>query len=198
MPKARDLTPISHPSIIVQPCETSRRAMVTVKCPRCLTARERTASEIRRESQRPSFRGYCRECAIAAVADGSHRWNTFGRKPRAMKPHNSGYIFTPVRSITDELLPMYRAMQRCQQPVMEHRWAMALHLGRALTSKECVDHMDGNKANNSIDNLRLYVKGKQQPGSTNGYGTYYHEWQMALAKIARLKRLLLDAGIDVS
>jgi len=70
---------------------------------------------------------------------------------------------------------------------------MALHLGRPLTSRECVDHLDGNKQNNAIENLRIYVKGKQQPGSTYGYGTYYHEWQMALTKIRELEAQLKPA-----
>lgn len=48
--------------------------------------------------------------------------------------------------------------------------------------------MDGNKTNNSMENLRLYIKGKNQPGSGIGYGTYYHEWQTALAEIRRLNR----------
>ena len=47
--------------------------------------------------------------------------------------------------------------------------------------------MDGDKQNNRIENLRIYVRGKQQPGSAPGYGTYYHEWQMALARIAELE-----------
>jgi hypothetical protein len=82
---------------------------------------------------------------------------------------------------------MYRAMQRHQQPVYEHRWTMACHLGRALTSRELVDHRDGDKTNNDINNLRIYIKGKNHEGSAHGYGTYYHEWQTALAKIARLE-----------
>lgn len=73
--------------------------------------------------------------------------------------------------------------------VMEHRWNMAKHIGRPLTSAECVDHMDGNKQNNAVDNLRIYVRGKQQPGSCPAHGTYYHEWQMALKR-------LRDAGLE--
>lgn len=197
MPRwTRDLSPIDHPAVVRQPFSIPGKGikatitMATIKCPRCDAPRDRPACEVRRESKRPTFRGYCRVCAIAAVADGSHRWNTFQRKPRSEAPHIGGYAFTPVRDVPDELLPMYRAMQKSQQPVMEHRWVMANHLGRALTSHELVDHMDGNKTNNCISNLRLYTKGKQQPGSTNGYGTYYHEWQMAEAKIVELQAKL--------
>jgi len=78
-------------------------------------------------------------------------------------------------------------MQNRAGIVFEHRWNMALHLGRALHSGECIDHMDGNKTNNDIANLRIYVRGKNQPGSGNGHGTYYHEWQMAERRVKELE-----------
>lgn len=67
---------------------------------------------------------------------------------------------------------------------------MAKALGRPLTSRELVDHMDGVKTNNALENLRLYRRGKNEPGETTGYGTFYHEWQMALARIRVLENLL--------
>ena len=38
--------------------------------------------------------------------------------------------------------------------------------------------------------LRLYVRGKQEPGSAPGHGTYYHEWQMAERHIHELEWML--------
>jgi len=102
---------------------------------------------------------------------------------------SNGYVVIGPTHVAPEDLPMYREMQN-RNGLLEHRWVMAKHLGRPLTSNECVDHMDGVKTNNAIQNLRIYRRGKQDPGSTNGYGTFYHEWQMALAEVERLKAIL--------
>ncbi len=69
---------------------------------------------------------------------------------------------------------------------------MAKHLGRPIMPNECIDHMNGDKSDNRVENLRIYLRGQNQPGSTNGYGTYYDEWQKALGRIVELERQLLD------
>lgn len=42
--------------------------------------------------------------------------------------------------------------------VLEHRVVMENHLGRLLNADEVVHHIDGNKKNNSIDNLQLFTR----------------------------------------
>ena len=49
--------------------------------------------------------------------------------------------------------------------VMEHRLVVASNLGRALVSTETVHHIDGDRSNNTIENLQLR-KGKHGKGSS--------------------------------
>lgn len=42
--------------------------------------------------------------------------------------------------------------------VKEHTLVMSEHLGRPLTPEEIVHHKDGNKQNNSLDNLQVMTK----------------------------------------
>jgi HNH endonuclease len=39
--------------------------------------------------------------------------------------------------------------------IHEHRFVMERHLGRALSSEEVVHHIDGDKANNALENLEV-------------------------------------------
>ena len=74
------------------------------------------------------------------------RWYRYGdphfRKKRA---HGEGTITTQG----------YRATGKGYKVILEHRAIMEIKLGRKLSSKELIHHIDGNKLNNSIDNLEL-------------------------------------------
>lgn len=58
-----------------------------------------------------------------------------------------------------------------------------MHLKRPLTSNEEVHHIDGNKHNNSIENLELMQKGEH---------TKRH-WKQG-HRVAELERLVLSLG----
>jgi hypothetical protein len=56
----------------------------------------------------------------------------------------------------------YRLLQIRNRRILEHRKVMEDHLGRPLYKWEEIHHLDGNRLNNRLDNLELWVK--RQPG----------------------------------
>lgn len=60
-----------------------------------------------------------------------------------------------------------------------HRWVMEKSLGRKLSHKEVVHHIDGNKQNNKIYNLKLFpnqeAHDKYHREHLKNYGTWYEE-----------------------
>lgn len=196
MGRIPDYTPIEHPAVgknmRLGRLYGKSKVLVDVTCPGCGNTRERPASEVRVEIQRENFQGFCGKCRWTELQAGKHKW-VHRRNSADKKLSSTGYVLVNVRAVPDDWIEYFRAMQRSQQPVMEHRLVMAAHLGRPLTSEECVDHMNGNKTDNRAENLRLYVRGKQQPGSCPGHGTYYHELQMAEKRVRELTAALEQA-----
>lgn len=69
-----------------------------------------------------------------------------GRWKNGIYHHSSGYIFIYVSR---------------KKYIREHRLVMEKHIDRKLSSKEVIHHIDGNKANNRIDNLLLFATQKE-------------------------------------
>lgn len=74
--------------------------------------------------------------------------------------------------------------------VSEHRYRMAYELDRCLTSKELVHHLDGDKLNNSPENLMITPPGKHKKSYHSGYQAGYVQGyedgdQMVLARWTR-------------
>ena len=67
----------------------------------------------------------------------------------------------------------YRIIYRDGKRRVEHRIIMEDMLGRSLTSNEVVHHRDGNRSNNSPDNLQLMTQ-SQHTKTNNGIRAYFH------------------------
>lgn len=73
---------------------------------------------------------------------------------RYLTPH--GYIKVTPMGDDKKYIP---TNSKCTT-IMEHRLVMSRHLGRALLSNENVHHKNGNKSDNELDNLELWLRGQ--------------------------------------
>lgn len=74
-----------------------------------------------------------------------------------------GYVLVQIQ-LDDPFFSMSTKKDTDAHYVLEHRLVMALALGRPLTQHETVHHIDGDRANNKIDNLQLR-QGRHGKGS---------------------------------
>jgi len=160
-----------------------RLTHVRITCPDCGQKRLKSPGPIAAKIRQGKFTGRCIPCS---GFEKKHDWVNLGQGKK-IEPVK-GYIRLGRAAIAQEDLWLYEAMKDKRTYLLEHRLVMARQLQRPLQSNELVDHMDGIKTNNDPTNLRLYIRGKNQPGETSGYGTYYHEWQLALTRIHELEQ----------
>jgi len=150
---------------------TGRSKMIWAACPICGTARWTMYSLYRKTNGK----ALCRSCSgqqqtkrlVQWRKAGSHRpdckcttcspkdqwgkdnpsWNGGCRK------HQDGYVYV----LVDESDPM-RCMGGRDRYVLEHRLAVARELGRPLYKWELIHHINGDRADNRLDNLELWIK----------------------------------------
>ncbi len=112
---------------------------VPIQCGHCKKTRIVHAHSIRHAES-----GFCKSCSNLGARANSWRGG------RVMK---AGYVQVRI----ERSHPFYQAMATANGYVAEHRLVMAESLGRALEKTEVVHHRDGDKLNNKLENLELYV-----------------------------------------
>jgi hypothetical protein len=84
-------------------------------------------------------------------------------KSEAMKGESSGNFKGYRRKTTKGYITLYRPNEPGTDRnglIMEHRYLMAQHIGRAIRNDEAVHHINGIKNDNRIDNLQLMTVGE--------------------------------------
>ncbi len=104
----------------------------------------------------------CQSCV--AMGKLNHQW-IGGRRQDA-----EGYIHI-------KLSPKHKlvAMTGGHRYIREHRLVMAEHLGRLLKKEEKVHHLNGNKSDNRLENLRLVYAEKHPLAYGIAYGDGYKQ-----------------------
>jgi len=144
---------------------------IKVVCPQCKEEREVVSRGVR------EYTKLCRSCAT----NNSHKDNP--RIGRAESHYNwkggvnlnrCGYIVVYVKK-THPYYPMAANSHAAGGYILEHRLVMATHLGRCLKPFEVVHHVDGNKQNNQIQNLKLTVRQKHGLSYAEAYQDGYKQ-----------------------
>ena len=80
----------------------------------------------------------------------NHRMGSGKRgKSKGRVAHSAGYMTI--------YAPYHPAVTKPKPYVLEHRLVMEKHIGRYLRSDEVVHHINGNRADNRIENLKLFT-----------------------------------------
>lgn len=138
---------------------------VNVICPDCGNSRSLRVGMIRDALHTNVWTAKCVRCSMRYTSKklirNWPRWKG-GRRCHV----GTGYILRHRGTFTAEeqkiLGPMFYTDGRKDKTiVLEHRALVALALGRPLTTKEAVHHVNGHKADNRLGNLRLVTHHKE-------------------------------------
>lgn len=100
--------------------------------------------------------GKCIDCNNQLSKPSSVRCASCSAK-KNLDQYNSSYV--PKGHITKhgyKSIYEYRPGDDQKTKILEHRWKMEIHLDRKLKRSETVHHKNGDRLDNSIDNLELW------------------------------------------
>jgi len=120
----------------------NERYFVWCVCPQCYLERWVQVDD---KNKVPT--GYCRPCAMSLMRSKMPRTGRGGL-------NRAGYKSVPI-DIDSEYGYMATSIKVTRGRVLEHRLVMAMQLGRALTNREIVHHLNGIRDDNRIENLAL-------------------------------------------
>ena len=177
-----------HPTVNWNDCHSRttntgvNKTVVAITCPDCKQTRYLDAPSVKSLVLKGAFTGRCTGCAHALIHP-------------ALRKSVDGYLLLKRRIVAPKYHWIYDGMADSAYRCPAHRLIMAVYLNRPLTKNEIVHHKDGNKLNNTLDNLRLFTKGQGNEGHHSGHGSYYQEWQEALVEIKRLQEINENGSI---
>ena len=128
---------------------------------------------------KPYYTGLCQNCARRSrIGEGNPNWQEGKYRTTA------GYVC--VRIYPDNF---FWLMAQHDGYAREHRLVMAMHLGRCLQRWEHVNHKNGIKDDNRIENLELRTPSdhirNHSKGYRDGYGQGFNDGRSAQVKQLR-------------
>ena len=162
------------------------RYKIPVTCGRCLSTREVFDGHTRTSR----FSGLCFKCNLENFRENSPAGEEHGAW-RGGVFVNGGYRYIQLSNLSGKELEIAKQMARkvhnSSTIVAEHRLVMAISIGRPLLSSEVVHHRNGNKLDNSPDNLEITTHANHRKLDVK----YYALWQQSLSRISELELELL-------
>ena len=144
---------------------------VDTTCPECGNVRKRI---VKKSGETIKL---CGSCAVSKShldnprvgrAEGHYNWKG------GINLNSDGYVVCYVKK-THHLFPMSANSHRAGGYILQHRMVMAKHLERCLKPYEIVHHIDGDKQNNNLDNLKLTTREKHGIAYSSAFQDGYRQ-----------------------